>query len=142
MAERAQSAARKGKGAHAPARCIERGAATLTGREDREGLRLRRTERQGSVDRSIRRKAAALPSSFHVDRRARYGLPDVLGSRRHEFQLRPVARAAGATRGYVRLRVSGALREERRVQSAARLDLPVLLICADDLSLRFSFDAG
>ncbi len=129
-----QSTAREGKGAHQAARCREHRPPPAPDGRDRQGLRLRRTRRQGAPPRHVRRSAPADPRPFHVRPDLGRGLLELHRGRRRD--LRRIPRPPRRARHVVRSGRAGAARQDRDVQGEAGLDVPVVLVARIRLQLR------
>ena len=123
------------KGIHTPARRAQRRASQTSDGQDRQGIHLRRRERQGDAGRSLRRTQSVDRLSFHV----RSGL----GGRLQELLLssRPFRRrqlASAASRRHVRSRIASAAVRVRTIQKAHGLALQVGFVPRQRLQLRLS----
>ena len=94
--------------------------------QDREGLRVRGSRRQGPPGRPVRGSPAADRRALHVRPELGRRLPE-LHRRRRRDRRRP-ARAPPHARHDARVRLPRTDREDRGLQGAAGLDVPVVLV--------------
>ena len=116
------------------ARRAQRRAPPHADGQGREGLRLHRPRRRGEPARPVRGPAAADPRPLHVRPGVGGRLPELLGRRGRD--VRGPARAPGRPRHHARLRLARADREDRGLQGAQGLDLPLVLVLRHRLQLR------
>ncbi len=135
-----QGAAGPGEGAHpATGRADRRPPSTADG-QDREGLRVRRSGRQGRPARAVRRSAPVGHWSLHVRPALGGRVPELLGGRGRDVAGAP--RASARTGHDDGVRLPRADRQDREVQGEEGMDLPLVLVVRQRFQLRLPRHAG
>ena len=133
LAARKELLAKEKELTHATGRAEHRTTQPADGR-DRQGLRVRRTGREGAPDRPVRGPAAADHLPLHVPSGVGGRLPEL--HRRHRRAVARLPRAPPHPRHHVRHGVAGAARQARALEGQAGLGHPLVLVGRHRLQLR------